>query len=199
MSTLSDAELVVRARGGAQEAYRELLTRYERPVFSLIVRMVREPMLAEDLSQEAFIKVFRSLDSYDPTQKLSSWIFKIAHNVAIDQLRRKPLDTVPLESPDEESPGPLAVLADEREGTPEAAALRSDLRRALDAGLSRLRPDYRAVLVLRFQEGLAYEEIAEVTGLPLGTVKTHIHRGRKELAGVMTAMGWSAPDGGRNR
>jgi RNA polymerase sigma-70 factor (ECF subfamily) len=199
VSTLSDAELVARARSGAQEAYRELLARYERPVFSLIVRMVREPALAEDLAQEAFIKVFRSLASYDPALKLSSWIFKIAHNVTIDHLRRKPLDTVPLESPDDEAPGPLAVLADEREGTPEEATLRADLRRALEAGLAKLRPDYRGVLVLRFQEGLAYEEIAEVTGLPLGTVKTHIHRARKELAGVMTAMGWTPPAEGRNR
>lgn len=159
--------------------------------------MVRDPAAAEDVAQEAFVKAFRSLASYDAGQRFSSWMFKIAHNTAVDLLRRKPLDTVPLEGgAEEDAAGPIAVLADDRSASPEGETLRGDLRRALERGLASLRRDYRTVLVLRFHEGLAYEEIAEVTGLPLGTVKTHIHRGRKELAAFMTRLGFGETGGG---
>lgn len=189
-SDITDAELVARAQQGSQDAFREIVSRYQRPVFNLVQRIVRDAAAAEDVAQEAFVKVYRALATYEPSQKLSSWIFKISHNAAIDSLRRRPADTVPLEGAGDDAPGVADVVADTSSPSPEAAALRGDLRRALDAGLDRLRPEYRTVLVLRFQEELAYEEIAEVTGLPLGTVKTHIHRARKELATVLQGMGW---------
>ena len=94
---LSDQEVVALARSGAETAYRELVRRYERPIFSLVYRMVRDRELAEDLSQETFIKALNALDSYRPEYKFSSWIFKIANNAAIDQLRRRELDTLSLE------------------------------------------------------------------------------------------------------
>src|SRR5690242_13795473 len=111
----TDAELVAEALGGAQEAFREIVVRFERPVYSLIVRMVQDPGTAEDLAQEVFIKAFRRLDTYDPVRKLSSWLFKIAHNTTIDHLRRHAPETVPLEADrDEEHRGGLAaVLSDE--------------------------------------------------------------------------------------
>src|SRR6185436_10253978 len=99
--SLSDQEVVVLARTGQEAAYRELLRRYERPVFSLIYRMVRDRALAEDLSQDTFVKVLNALESYRPEFKFSSWVFKIANNVAIDQLRRRELNTLSLDgSPD---------------------------------------------------------------------------------------------------
>ena len=94
---LSDQEVVRHAARGREAAYRELIRRYQRPVFSLIYRMVRDRELAEDLAQETFIKVLNAIDSYRPEYKFSSWIFKIANNAAIDQLRRRALDTLSLD------------------------------------------------------------------------------------------------------
>ncbi len=186
---IDDHTLVRRALSGDQEAYREIVNRYQRPIFSLILRMVRDRSLAEELAQDAFVKAFTRLESFDPSHKLSSWLFKIAHNTAIDQLRRRRVDTVPIEGADDDSPGWIASVADESEPSPERRAAQMDLMRGLEVAVGRLRPDYREVILLRFQEGLAYDEIAEVTGLPLGTVKTHIHRARKELAETLREMG----------
>lgn len=192
---IGDTELVAAAVGGSQEAFQTLVERFERPVFSLVVRMVGEPATAEDLSQEAFLKAFRHLDSYDPSRKFSSWLFKIAHNTTLDHLRRHGLETVPLERPDDdEGHGLAAVLADDTLRSPEAAAQRSDLASALAAAIDTLRPEYREIVLLRYQEGLAYQEIAEVADLPLGTVKTHLHRARGELMAALEAAGWG-PEG----
>jgi len=183
---------VGRALDGSQRAYRELVRRYERPVFSLVVRMVRDAAVADELAQEVFLKAFRSLETYDRQRKFSSWIFKIAHNTTLDHLRRKRLDTVPLETPaDDDEPGAGYRLADDSAFSPHVEAESSDLAKAMETAIDRLRPEYREVVVLRFQEGLAYQEIADITGLPMGTVKTYIFRARKELAGHLTEMGWT--------
>jgi RNA polymerase sigma-70 factor (ECF subfamily) len=189
----TDAELVASAIKGSQEAFRELVIRFERPVYSLIARMVQDPATAEDLAQETFVKAYRSLRSYDASRKLSSWLFKIAHNTTIDHLRRNVPNTVPLEaSPDQEEGrgGLAAVLADGSVEDPSAAAERRDMARSLERAIARLRPEYREAVVLFYIEGASYQEICETTGLPLGTVKTNLHRARKELAEEMTAMGW---------
>lgn len=185
--------MVARALEGSQDAYHEIVRRYERPVFSLVVRMVHDAALAEELAQEVFLKAFRSLGSYDPGRKFSSWLFKIAHNATIDQLRRKQLDTVSLEGSrdEEDSHGLEQTLPDEAARSPRQEAERTDLAAALEAAVERLRPEYREVVLLRFVEGEAYREIAEVTGLPLGTVKTYIFRARKELAEHLSEMGFT--------
>lgn len=191
-SELEEASLVELALAGEQEAYREILSRYQRPVFSLIVRMVRDPATAEDLSQEAFLKAFNAFDRYEPAHRFSSWLFKIAHNATIDFLRRKPLPTTSLDAtagPDELDR--LREVADENMIDPERATLGADLGRHLEAAIGRLRPEYREAVVLRFVEGLAYEEIAEVMSLPMGTVKTFLHRARKELAELLGEAGWT--------
>src|SRR5471032_2455784 len=93
LQNLPDADVVALAQRGKEDAFRELVRRYERPVFSLVFRMVRDSATAEDLAQDAFIKVLSHLDKYRPEFKFSSWLFKIANNVAIDFLRRRQLDT----------------------------------------------------------------------------------------------------------
>lgn len=185
LQSLSDQEVVALARAGKEVAYRELLHRYERPVFSLVYRMVRDRETAEDLAQETFVKVLNALDTYRPEYRFSSWIFKIANNVAIDQLRRRELDTLSLDG------APDAVTASEVEATalqamdrgpsPLAELESRELGTAIERAVARLRPDYRACILLRHVEGRAYEEIAEALDLPLGTVKTYIHRARLEL------------------
>jgi RNA polymerase sigma-70 factor (ECF subfamily) len=188
---LTDAELVLRARQGHQEACREIVVRFERPIYSLVARMLQDPAAAEDLAQEVFIKAFRRLDTYDPQRKLSSWLFKIAHNTTIDYLRRHVPETVPLEAEKDGDHGSLAaVLADSSAGDPAAIAERRDMARAMDKAIGCLRPEYRESVVLFYLEGASYQEICEATGLPLGTVKTNLHRARKELAQHMTNLGW---------
>ncbi len=193
-SSPEDIELVRQALSGSQEAFRELLLRYQRPVLSLVRRMVRDQAVAEELTQEVFLKAFRALDSFDQRRRFSSWLFKIAHNTAIDHLRRRQIDTVPLETSDQEEPDLLAVLPESGTEDPDARTHRRDLAMAIEIAIGRLRPLYREVIVLRYQEGLTYEEIAEITDLPLGTVKTHLFRARKAMAADLEQRGWR-PEG----
>jgi RNA polymerase sigma-70 factor (ECF subfamily) len=144
---VSDQQVVVFAQEGREDAYRELIKRYERPVFSLVYRMVRDKETAEDLAQETFIKVLNNIDRYRPEFKFSSWLFKIANNITIDHLRRRQVDTISIEG------SPDAVTAERA----------------------------RACIILRHVEDYSYDEIAEIVKLPLGTVKTYIHRARQEL------------------
>ncbi len=185
LQTLSDQEVVVKARAGNEPAYRELLRRYERPVFSLIFRMVRDRALAEDLSQDTFVKVLNALDSYRPEFKFSSWVFKIANNVAIDQLRKRELDTLSLDgAPDartREEVEATALQAVDRTESPLSELESRELGSMIEVAIGKLRPEYRSCILLRHVEGRSYEEIAEALDLPLGTVKTYIHRARHEL------------------
>jgi len=181
----TDKDLVIAARTGSEAAYRELLGRYQRPLFSLIYRMVRDRELAEDLAQETFVKVFNNLGSYDPRYKFASWIFKIGSNLAIDSLRRKALPTVSLDGSSQ------ATSAEEMEASkitpicpeldPEQVLESKELGREIEAAIGELQTEYCMAIVLRHVEGRSYEEIAEIMEAPLGTVKTYIHRGRAEL------------------
>jgi len=193
-TTADDATLVADALAGSQDACQDLLERYQRPVFGLVLRLVRDRGLAEDLAQEAFLKAFRALSAFQSERKFSSWLFKIAHNTAIDHLRRRRLVTVPLETPEREGSDLLDSLAGPERESPESSVRRGDLAAALEEAVQRLRPEYRTVMELRFREGLSYEEIAEITDLPMGTVKTHIHRARKAMAASLETLGWSRED-----
>jgi RNA polymerase sigma-70 factor (ECF subfamily) len=185
LASASDQQVVTWARQGHEAAFRELVRRYERPLFSLIYRMVRDRALAEDLAQETFIKVLNGIKSYRPEFKFSSWIFKIANNVAIDHLRRKSLETLSLDgSPAAETPeemGATALQLGSKGESPLQEVEARELGSAIEQAIGRLRPEYRACILLRHVEGYAYEEIAETLDLPLGTVKTYIHRARNEL------------------
>jgi RNA polymerase sigma-70 factor (ECF subfamily) len=181
----SDQQVVAWAKQGHEAAFRELVRRYERPIFSLLYRMVRDRALAEDLAQETFIKVLNGIKSYRPEFKFSSWIFKIANNAAIDHLRKKHLDTLSLDgSPSAETPEQMRAtspqLGDQGESPLQQVESR-ELGTAIEKAISRLRPEYRSCILLRHVEGYSYEEIAESLELPLGTVKTYIHRARNEL------------------
>lgn len=181
----SDQELVRLALNGRERAFRTLLSRYERPVFSLVLRMVRDRALAEDLAQETFVKAFHALQSYDPSYKFSSWILKIANNLTIDHLRRRKLDTVSIDG------SPHATTADDLERTrlsvqssgesPAEFVENKELGSQIERAVGQLRPEYRTAVLLRHVEGYSYEEIAGIMEVPLGTVKTFLHRARHEL------------------
>ncbi len=177
------------AKQGHDAALRELVRRYERPVFSLLYRMVRDRALAEDLAQETFIKVLNGIKSYRPEFKFSSWIFKIANNAAIDHLRRKSIDTLSLDgAPGAETPDQMRATqlqVGDRGESPLDEVENRELGTAIERAIARLRPEYRSCILLRHVEGYSYEEIATTLELPLGTVKTYIHRARNELRGYL--------------
>lgn len=185
LATASDQDVVLEARAGRQSAYRELVRRYERPIFSLIYRMVRNREQAEDLSQETFVKALNAIESYRPEYKFSSWIFKIANNVSIDHLRRRELDTLSLDgSPHALTPEAIqasALQLGDRQETALEEMEAKELGGEIETAIAALRPEYRSCILLRHVEGRPYEEIAIMLDLPLGTVKTYIHRARGEL------------------
>ena len=185
LANLPDADVVALALEGRDAAHRELIKRYERPVFSLVFRMVRDRELAEDLTQDTFVKVLSHLDRSRTDFKFSSWLFKIANNVAIDHLRRRQLDTVSMDgSPHATSSDAVEAsrfdISDGSENALDEMEAR-ELGSAIERAIASLRPEYRSCILLRHVEGRSYEEIATTLDLPLGTVKTYIHRARHEL------------------
>ena len=176
-----EAALVAEAIEGSELAFRTLVERYQRPVFSLVLRMVRDHGVAEDVTQEVFVKAWMALSRYDPRRRFASWLFKIASNAAIDQLRRKKLPTTPIETSDTDQSSILDRIEDERSESPDTLVKRRELSSALEAAVAALRPEYRLVVLLRFREELPYKDIAEATGMPLGTVKTNLRRARREI------------------
>ena len=189
----SDQDLVRLCLNSDERAARELVERFERPVFSLVYRMVRDRELAEDLTQEVFVRTFNNLQRYDRSYKFSSWLFKIAYNLTVDHLRRKELKTISIHG------APDAVTSDQQEATsvtlesegeaPDERVESLELAGQLEQAIGRLREEYRTAILLRHVEGRAYEEIAEIMDIPLGTVKTYIFRARRQLREDLSDLG----------
>ena len=185
----ADAELVTRAIAGREEGFAELVRRYQRPIAAYVYRMVGDYDAALDLTQEVFIKVYGSLARYRPEFKFSTWIYRIAHNAAIDHLRRA--GGARTEDLHTEGEGgrtferPLASAAP----TPEQESERRELRAEIESVVQELAPAYRELIVLRHALDLSYDEIAEVTGLPLGTVKNRIFRAREAMRSLLVGRG----------
>lgn len=170
------------------------MRRYQRPVIGLIVRMTGDRTLAEDLAQETFVKAFRSLAAFDTTRRLSSWLFRIAHNTAIDAMRRARPPHAALHADLDRKPLTSAGAQDEPATPPAPDPVeRRELGNALEAAMAELRPDQRAAIVLRYENGLSFDEIGTVLGVPEVTARSHVHRARKELARLLTASGWAPP------
>ena len=180
-----DIQLVARARNGDERAFRALVQKYQRAVFSICLRMARNREEATDLSQESFIKVFGSLDRYNPEYAFSSWLFKITANLCIDHLRKRRIKTSSMDEPVDGEKGEIQRQYEAPDPTPEEAFSRSEKMRKLEAGIAALPEHYRIMLILRHQEDLSYEEIADSLSIPLGTVKARIHRAREMLKGIL--------------
>ena len=190
--SLPDADLAALARSGRDAAFRELVRRYERPVFSLIFRMVRDRETSEDLAQETFIKVLNHIDRYRSEFKFSSWLFKIANNLTIDHLRKRQLKTISIDgSPHAATAAEVEASTFDVEARGESALEEMQSRElgsAIERAIAKLRPEYRACILLRHVEDRSYEEIAATLDLPLGTVKTYIHRARHELREALASL-----------
>jgi RNA polymerase sigma-70 factor (ECF subfamily) len=183
---VDDRVYVRRVLRGDDRAFAVLVRRYERGLFNLAYRMVRDREQARDLTQEIFIRVHRSLGKYDPVYPFTSWIYRVGSNLCIDWIRKKKLDTVSLDAPvssgDDE--GVTRELPDPTQD-PSDDARRRERSRMLAAALEKLPEPHRLVLVLRHQRDLSYEEIALALDLPLGTVKARIHRAREAFRQVL--------------
>ena len=178
-SSAADRELVATAAQGLEGGFEELVRRYQRPISAYVYRMVGDYDIALDLTQEIFIKIYASLSRYRPEFKFSTWIYKIAHNAAIDHLRRNAGRERSINGGTESEPQQLAI---ESKGlSPEQQSEREERRIEIE-GVVRLLPTaYRELIVLRHSQDLTYEEIVEVTGLPLGTVKNRLFRAREMM------------------
>ena len=178
-TTTSDPDLVASAARGLEGSFEELVNRYQRPISAFVYRMVGDYDAALDLTQEIFIKVYASLSRYRPEFKFSTWIYKIAHNAAIDHLRRTSSRERSLSIGTETDNYELPL---ESEGlTPEQQSEREERRGEIESVVRSLPTAYRELIVLRHSQDLTYEEIVEVTGLPLGTVKNRLFRAREMM------------------
>ena len=178
-SSAADRELVATAAQGLEGGFEELVRRYQRPISAYVYRMVGDYDCALDLTQEIFIKIYASLSRYRPEFKFSTWIYKIAHNAAIDHLRRNAGRERSISNGSESEPQQLVI---ESKGlSPEQQSEREERRIEIESVVRLLPTAYRELIVLRHSQDLTYEEIVEVTGLPLGTVKNRLFRAREMM------------------
>ena len=177
---LTDERLVELALDGDEEAFGLLVRRYQRRLTAFLSQLVGDLELARELSQEAFVRAWSALSRFDPRYRFSTWLFRIAHNLGIDQLRRRRLKTVSLYRTDAEGDEVEVIVPDAKKdplGHLENHALASELRQVIDE----LRPEYRELVLLRHFAGLSYQEIADFKEMPLGTVKNKLFRAHSVL------------------
>lgn len=159
-----------------------LVQRYQARIHSHVARIVGNREDALDLSQEIFVKVFQALNRYNPEFKFSTWVFRIAGNAAIDHLRKRRPRTIPLEQPEPGGQGKPSSFEYRSNDLDPYGELRNTQRgRAISEAILRLPPEFRELITLRHFTGLSYEEIAQIKGMPLGTVKNKLFRARAVL------------------
>lgn len=171
-------EILIRAKSGDLEAFELILSFYEKVIFNYCLRITKNKEEAKDITQETFIKVYTHRKSIDPEKKIKTWIFTIATNTAYDFLRSKKRKKETTLNEEDETIAGLETYYP-KEG------LVSDVEKAL----FKINPDYRKVLLLFYQQGFKYEEIAEILSIPLNTIKTHISRGKEELKELLKEYG----------
>jgi RNA polymerase sigma-70 factor (ECF subfamily) len=185
---IADTELVTRAIAGREDGFEELVRRYQRPLVAYVYRMIGDYEAALDLTQEVFIRVYNSLRRYSPEYKFSTWIYRIAHNVAIDHMRRASTHEASLSVSDADGEVyERTVLS--TQASPEQASERAERRGTIEEVVQTLPPAYRELILLRHAHDFSYDEIAEVTGLPLGTVKNRIFRAREAMRSRLVERG----------
>lgn len=176
---LADEQLVARASKGERQAFAELVRRHQGKVRGLLMRLCNDRTLADDLAQEAFLRAYRALVGFEGRASFSTWLYRIAYNVYLNNRARvKRFAALP------EDYETKAAMDDH------ASPRRTDLRRDLDTAIAGLPERYRAVVMLYYLQEVSYPEIAEILELPLGTVKTHLHRAKRMLREQM--QGWGA-------
>lgn len=182
-----EAELIKSAKAGSLPAFEELVISYEKKIYNYCFRMTNSIEDAEDLTQEVFIRVYRKLGSFRATSKFSSWIYRIAHNLCIDRYRRGRVPSISLSATKLENDQKDMDLPS-REQTPEKCLISREQLDLILKCIAMLKPKYRSVIVMRDIQDLAYEEIATILKLPMGTVKSQISRARARLRETIASM-----------
>lgn len=181
MDEIPDIELIRMALAGDQQGYREILKRYRAPLYNLLLRMVHNKMEAEDLVQEAFIKAFGALSTFNDEYAFSTWLFKIAINNCIDHFRKKRLKTFSLDKPIDAKDGEIRRELPDVTYQPEYTLLSKEKTLLIEQAIQNLPEKYRVSIILRHTEEKSYEEISQILNIPLGTVKARIFRAREML------------------
>jgi RNA polymerase sigma-70 factor (ECF subfamily) len=196
--TTEDVALVADLKAGSEEAFAVLIAQYHQPLYSLIARSLNDPADAADITQEVFIKVFRSIRGFHGGSSLRTWLYRIALHEASNQRRwwsRHKKQEITIDSSFEADPDAennqlslTATLAD-RSDSPFDQAAQAEVRERVEAALRQIPEAFRTVVILREIEGFAYEEIAEILNVNLGTVKSRLTRGRSALRTILNADG----------
>lgn len=173
--------LVQQALSGDQTAFTGLLNRHKRLAYHLALGIVKDPIEAEDLVQESFIKAFASLSRYNPQYAFTTWLCKIVSNHCLDHLRRKKIQACSLDEPIQGRDGEIKREIPDWSSNPEWLLARKQQTLSIERAIDSLPPRYRQVIVLRHKRDLSYEEIAKILNVPLGTVKAQIFRARELL------------------
>src|SRR3984957_19647395 len=196
--TTEDAALIADLKAGSEEAFGILIGQYHQPLYSLIARSLNAPADAADITQEVFIKVFRSIRGFHGEASLRTWLYRIALHEASNQRRwwsRHKKQEITIDSsfesdPDaENSPLSLASTLADQSDSPFDHAVQAEVRERVEAALRQIPEAFRTVVILREIEGFAYEEIAEILNVNLGTVKSRLTRGRSALRTILNADG----------
>lgn len=185
---LTDSELIAKSIRGREDSFEELVRRYQRPITAYVYRMLNDYDASLDVAQEVFIKVYNSLEKYSSDYKFSTWLYRIAHNAAIDHMRRNSANLQSLETESED--GAYQLQLESSLLSPEEERERSEWRTEIDAVVRCLPAVYRELIVLRHSQELSYDEIAEVTELPLGTVKNRLFRAREMMREIFIERGF---------
>jgi RNA polymerase sigma-70 factor, ECF subfamily len=178
-----DAELMLRVKRGERKAFEELVDKYKQPVMNLVFRTVRDLNEAEDLTQHVFLQVFKSAHRYEVSAKFSTWLFTIARNLCLNELRRRsrhPADSLdePAAADDDQ---PMRQVHDTKTFTPPEALLHGELEIKIEEALAELPEKQRTAILLCRHEELSYDDIAKLLGCSLSATKSLIHRGRETL------------------
>lgn len=190
IKTLTDVELIAKAIGGREDGFEELVRRYQRPITGYVYRMLNNYDASLDVTQEVFIKVYNSLERYSSEYKFSTWLYRIAHNAAIDYMRRNcHVNQQSIEA--ENADGSYQMQIESSQPNPEQMRERSEWRAEIESVVRCLPTVYRELILLRHTQDLSYDEIAEVTNLPLGTVKNRLFRAREMMREMFVERGFT--------
>lgn len=185
MNPRTDAEIVQVVLEGDKNSYARLVSAYGERIINYLARMTGNRYEAEDLAQEAFVRAYLALPSYKPEYKFSTWLFKIATNLCLNYLKKRKRLLHMEDYQDDEGQAMWVVPDANPQGDPVRATQHREAQRHIQKAIGQLSPAYRTVVVLRHVQGLSYQEIVEITGLPMGTVKSRLGRGRSRLADLL--------------